>query len=90
MKQFNCWDWVCGKVDDGKVKFVVGLCYSHSFQVVSCDSKVNEVNKVIGKCSKCELKQKMDRCKSNKAASVVVEDSSGKKKTLMLMIVMAM
>ena len=77
---------VCDKVDDGKVKFVgeiVGIVsFTQFLGCVVCGSKVNEVNKVIGKCSKCELKQKMDRCKSNKAARVMVEDRSGKKKTI--------
>lgn len=77
---------VCGQLDDGKVRFVGEIVGIESFTefagCVTCNSKVCDLNNVVGHCSKCGLKQKMDRCKKNLSARVVLEDDKKRKQTV--------
>ena len=43
---------------------------------ISCNSKVVQVG-ALGKCSKCDAKMKISKCKSKHVGRVVLEDSKG-------------
>ena len=77
---------ICENFDDGKLKFVgevVGIVSFTEFAGCTvCAAKVDSVNEVIGICSKCGLKQKLARCRKNRATRLIIEDTDKKKWTV--------
>lgn len=58
-------------VVEGEIVAVLGVdSYS---SCISCKGKVNNLNDVIGECSKCSCKMKMSRCEQNLSVRFMVE-----------------
>lgn len=57
---------------DEKARFVADVVGIESFSqflgCLSCKSKVSELNKTVGKCTKCGIMVKLAKCKKNVAA----------------------
>jgi hypothetical protein len=76
---------VCQTINTGEEQFVgdiVGVISSNSYySCISCSAKVDG-DGVIGCCSKCGMKQKINRCKRNSVLQVMIENDSKIRKTV--------
>jgi hypothetical protein len=71
--------------EDEIIGEIVGVLSNNSFHsCISCASKVEQFqdSDVIGRCSKCGLRQRISRCKLKLVAQVMIEDDKGIKKVV--------
>ena len=61
------------KIVKGEIVGVMNIEVYNSCRV--CKAKVMAVNDMMGECSKCGMKIKMNRCDKSKVARFMIEDS---------------
>lgn len=49
---------------------------------ITCKSKVDKINDLLGKCTKCGMSLKWSRCTTSQAAKFIIEDAAGKTYTV--------